>query len=62
MTAQHGDPHARHVAAGGPKRAIVGVVIGLAAGAAAALVMPREEGPRRRLRAADRPQPRGHGD
>lgn len=38
---------ARRVAAGGWRRGLIGFVLGALAGLAAALVMPREEGPRR---------------
>lgn len=38
---------ARRIAAGGWKRGVIGFLIGALAGLAAALVMPREEGPRR---------------
>jgi hypothetical protein len=51
------EPASRHVAAGGWRRAVVGLVVGLAAGALVALVVPRDEGPRRTVRPADRPKP-----
>lgn len=38
---------ARRIAAGGWKRGVIGFLIGALAGLGAALVMPREEGPRR---------------
>lgn len=38
---------ARRIAAGGWKRGAIGFLIGAIAGLAAALAMPREEGPRR---------------
>jgi hypothetical protein len=53
----HLEPAARHVAAGGWRRAVVGLLVGAAAGALVALVVPREEGPRRTVRPADRPAP-----
>ncbi|MBW3663223.1 MAG: hypothetical protein KY469_09010 [Actinobacteria bacterium] len=37
----------RYVAPGGWRRALVGLLFGAAIGAAAALVLPRDEGPRR---------------
>jgi hypothetical protein len=40
--------HDRPVAPGGWKRVVIGLLIGLAAGAAIALAMPRDDGPRRR--------------
>jgi len=48
---------ARRIAAGGWRRGVIGVLIGIAAGLLAALVMPRDEGPRRRFSLADRPSP-----
>jgi hypothetical protein len=51
------EPATRHVAAGGWRRALVGLMVGAAAGVAVALVVPRDEGPRRTVRPADRPQP-----
>lgn len=47
---------ARRIAAGGWRRALIGVAIGAAAGLAAALVLPRDEGPRR-SRDGERPSP-----
>jgi hypothetical protein len=41
-----GDP-ARHVAAGGWRRALVGLVLGILAGAAIGLLVPRDEERRR---------------
>ncbi len=38
----------RPVAPGGWRRAVVGFVVGLLAGAAVALALPRDDGPRRR--------------
>jgi hypothetical protein len=38
----------RHVAPGGVRRLIIGFVCGLLAGAIIALVLPRDDGPRRR--------------
>lgn len=40
---------ARRIAAGGWKRGVIGFAIGALAGVAAALVLPRDEGPRRRF-------------
>ena len=40
---------ARRIAAGGWKRGLIGFLIGVAAGLLAALVLPRDEGPRRHL-------------
>jgi hypothetical protein len=40
---------ARRIAAGGWKRGVIGFLIGVAAGLLAALVLPRDEGPRRHL-------------
>lgn len=37
----------RHVAAGGWRRALIGFALGALAGLAVALVLPRDEGPRR---------------
>jgi hypothetical protein len=51
------EPAIRHVAAGGWRRAVVGLFVGAAAGALVALVVPRDDGPRRTVRPADRPQP-----
>jgi hypothetical protein len=51
------EPAARHVAAGGWRRAAVGLLVGAAAGVALALVLPRDDGPRRTIRPADRPRP-----
>jgi hypothetical protein len=46
----------RYVAPGGWRRALVGFLIGLLAGAIVALLLPRDDGPRRRdLRAAGLP-------
>jgi hypothetical protein len=36
---------------------VVGLLVGAAAGALVALVVPRDEGPRRTVRPADRPEP-----
>lgn len=47
----------RPVAPGGWRRAIVGLVIGLLAGAAVAALLPRERGPRRTRPLAERPRP-----
>lgn len=47
---------ARRIAAGGWRRALIGLAIGAAAGVAAALVLPRDEGPHR-TRHIDRPTP-----
>lgn len=47
----------RHVARGGWQRAAIGFAMGALAGLVAALVMPRDEGPQRRLTPADRPEP-----
>jgi hypothetical protein len=49
----------RPVAAGGWRRAVLGLAVGAVAGALVALVLPREEGPRRTVTAADRPRPLG---
>jgi hypothetical protein len=51
------EPAARYVAAGGWRRALVGFLIGAAAGTVVALVVPRDEGPRRTVRPTDRPRP-----
>lgn len=46
-------PHAavteveRHRAPGGWKRALIGFLLGVAAGVAVALILPRDDGPRR---------------
>ncbi len=48
---------ARRIAAGGWRRAAIGFLIGAAAGLAAALVLPRDEGPRRQVTRDDRPLP-----
>jgi hypothetical protein len=40
--------HDRPIAPGGWKRIVIGLLIGLAAGAAVALALPRDDGPRRR--------------
>lgn len=45
---EQGSQAPRHVAAGGWRRALVGLAVGLVAGAAIALVLPRDDGPRRR--------------
>lgn len=50
---------ARRIAAGGWRRALIGFLIGAAAGVAAALVLPRDEGPRRTVTRGDRPLPFG---
>jgi hypothetical protein len=48
----------RHVAPGGWRRVLVGFLVGLLAGAVVALVLPRDDGPRRRdLRATLPPPP-----
>ena len=54
---EHFEHEVRRIAAGGWKRALVGLLIGALAGIAAALVLPRDEGPRRRIGPADRPLP-----
>jgi hypothetical protein len=51
------EPASRHVAAGGWRRAVVGLVVGAVAGALVGLVVPRDQGPRRTVRPSDRPQP-----
>jgi hypothetical protein len=51
------EPATRHVAAGGWRRAVVGLLVGAAAGALVALVVPRDDAPRRTVRPADRPRP-----
>jgi hypothetical protein len=51
------EEEARRIAAGGWQRAAIGFLMGVAAGLLAALVMPRDEGPRRSVRPADRPDP-----
>jgi hypothetical protein len=43
----------RHVAPGGVKRLVIGFVCGLAAGALIALVLPRDDGPRRQSLSID---------
>lgn len=48
---------ARRIAAGGWQRGVIGFLIGVAAGLLAALVMPRDEGPRRRVQPHERPRP-----
>ncbi|MBW3657115.1 MAG: hypothetical protein KY457_00645 [Actinobacteria bacterium] len=53
---EHFEHEARRIAAGGWRRAVIGVAIGAAAGLAAALVLPRDEGPRR-TRDLERPTP-----
>lgn len=58
---EHFEHEVRRIAAGGWKRALIGLAIGAVAGVAAALVMPRDEGPRRRLGPADRPLPYPEG-
>lgn len=45
---EHFEHEARRIAAGGWRRALIGFGVGIAAGIAAALVLPRDEGPRRR--------------
>lgn len=46
----------RYIAPGGWRRALLGLLIGLLAGALVALLLPRDDGPRRRdLRAAGLP-------
>lgn len=40
-------PPERHQAAGGWRRALIGFVIGVLAGVAIALLLPRDEGPHR---------------
>lgn len=47
----------RHVAKGGWPRALIGFGLGAAAGLLAALVMPRDEGPKRSIAPSDRPEP-----
>jgi ABC-type nitrate/sulfonate/bicarbonate transport system permease component len=47
----------RRIAAGGWVRALIGFAIGAAAGLAVALVVPRDEGPRRRVQPHERPLP-----
>lgn len=42
------EPLPRHVAPGGVRRLIIGFLCGLAAGALVAVVLPRDDGPRRR--------------
>lgn len=42
------EPHGRPVAPGGWRRIVIGVLVGVLAGAAIALAMPRDDGPRRR--------------
>ena len=54
---QQFEHEARRIAAGGWRRAVVGFALGAVAGVATALVLPRDEGPRRRLRPSDRPDP-----
>lgn len=44
---EHFTQEARRIAAGGWQRALVGFGIGVAAGLVAALVTPRDDGPRR---------------
>jgi hypothetical protein len=51
------DPAGRHLAAGGWRRAAVGFAVGALAGVVVALVVPRDEGPRRTVRPSDRPEP-----
>ncbi len=43
----------RHVAPGGLRRMVIGFACGLAAGAIIALVLPRDDGPRRRTLSFD---------
>ena len=45
----------RHVAPGGLRRMVIGFACGLAAGAIIALVLPRDDGPRRRSLSFDAP-------
>lgn len=45
----------RYVAPGGWRRALIGFLVGLLAGALVALLLPRDEGPRRRDLSATRP-------
>jgi len=52
-----GEVARRHVARGGWQRALIGFALGVAAGLLAALVVPRDEGPVRRLTPDDRPDP-----
>lgn len=47
----------RPVAAGGWRRAVIGVAVGALAGALVAMLLPREEGPRRTVTARTRPRP-----
>ncbi|MFP5308821.1 MAG: hypothetical protein ACLGIR_04495 [Actinomycetes bacterium] len=47
----------RRIAAGGWLRAVIGFALGALAGLAVALVVPRREGPRRRVSPLDRPLP-----
>lgn len=41
------NPDARHQAAGGWRRALIGFAVGVLAGVAIALLLPRDEGPHR---------------
>lgn len=50
-------PVRRVIAPGGLKRAATGLFLGMAAGAAIGLVLPRDEGPRRNIWHTDRPRP-----
>ncbi|MDX1622128.1 MAG: hypothetical protein R3320_14120 [Nitriliruptorales bacterium] len=54
---QQFEHEARRIAAGGWKRAAIGFALGAGLGLATALLVPRDEGPRRRMRPADRPAP-----
>ena len=47
----------RCVAPGGVRRAVTGFLLGAAAGALVALVLPRDEGPRRSVLPDHRPTP-----
>ncbi|MDX1658998.1 MAG: hypothetical protein R3343_09280 [Nitriliruptorales bacterium] len=51
------EQEARRIAAGGWRRAAIGFGLGAAVGFLAALVVPRDEGPRRTVRPSDRPDP-----
>jgi hypothetical protein len=50
-------PAERHVAPGGWRRVLVGFLVGLLAGVLVALLLPRDEGPRRRDLRATVPPP-----
>lgn len=43
----HATDAARHRAPGGWKRALIGFLLGVAAGVAVALILPRDDGPHR---------------